>query len=230
MKVRCPQCGQVLNAPDEAAGRKVRCQACRTVFFLSKPDDSETQPVSSPAWEAARLELTEAPPRERAVCPICRASMDTAVSICAMCGFNRRTGKTSVKHLHKLEEESAADEREEEKVAFPLLVLQFLGELLPGLFRPGLLIGAIILSIIAFAILGLALFIIGLGGLISGMAIGGTGLVLYGQALGILLYGEWAFLPECLAECDSRRWLLFLVLLFAPFAAAYLLIRQHLPI
>jgi ribosomal protein S27E len=237
MKVRCPKCRQVLLAPDEAAGRKVRCQGCRTTFYLAKPDATPTQSVGlTPGAESPPLEppplgppmaLQEDAPEASVRCPICGARMDAALSVCAQCGFNRRTGKTSIKHLRG----RAVEEAEEgpEKVSFALLVLQFIGELLPGLFRPGLLIGAIILSLVGFAVLGLAMFLIGLGAILSGMSIGGAGLVVYAQALGILLYGQWAFLPECLAECNGRRWLAFLILLVAPFATVYLLIRPYLP-
>ncbi len=238
MKVRCPQCHQTLNAPEEAAGKKIRCPRCRTAFYLGPVEPAPPPSPELPARDATdqpsqfeieprapRLELSQEPEQETVRCPICNGAVPAHADICPRCGFNRRTGETSVKHLQR---ESALEE-EEEKKSFPILALEFIGGLLPGLFRPGLVVMAVLLSLAGFAVLGLALFVIGLGGVLGGMVIGGAGLIVYGQALGLLLYGEWAMLPECLAECDGKRWMLFFVLLFGPFAILYFLLRPHLP-
>ena len=114
----------------------------------------------------------------------------------------------------------AEDAQDEEPISPLLRCVLFVGEYLPGLFRPKALILSIVCAATGFAILGLAMFIALLGGLLSAFVIGGFGLICYAQALAMLLHGEPALLSEALSELNAWQWLLFIVLLAAPFAGA----------
>jgi predicted Zn finger-like uncharacterized protein len=59
MRVACPACGTEYEAPDQAAGRKLRCAACGHVFRAGgrAPEPLPSAPESLPAHAAA-----EAPP------------------------------------------------------------------------------------------------------------------------------------------------------------------------
>lgn len=230
VKVQCPKCNQVLMAPEDAAGRKVRCRACRTTFFLAAPGPSfppvELSSDEPPPPETADsgFALADDAPQKIHRCNFCKAPVSPEHTICPECGYNRRTGRMSENVL-----QNNNDIQEEEGLPFHLLTIQFISELMPGLFRPGLLIVTFLLTVAGFFVMGLGIFIFSLGAVGSAMGIAGAGLVVYGQALGVLLYGEWALLSECLAEFDGRRWLLFFFLLFSPFAALFFLARLLLP-
>lgn len=40
--VECPACAKTLSAPNDAAGKKLRCAKCKTVFVIEDPDESST--------------------------------------------------------------------------------------------------------------------------------------------------------------------------------------------
>ena len=141
--------------------------------------------------------------------------------LCVQCGLNLKTGQRV--DYDGLEDEAP---EEEEGPSLPLRMLIFVGELLPGMFRPGILLFSIIVGIIGFGVMGLGIVIFELGAMLAGIAISAGGLVAYAQAIGMLLVGEAVFLSEALAEIDSRRWYLFFLILFAPFAVAIFFIRQ----
>jgi hypothetical protein len=58
----CPDCGRKLRAPDEFAGKKVRCPGCQSVFVVS--GDPEAAPETAPAMEGIETE-----PRSRRPSP-----------------------------------------------------------------------------------------------------------------------------------------------------------------
>src|SRR5262245_26890235 len=55
ISVVCPQCGAKLNAPDSAAGKRVKCPKCQTAMLVPEPlpaspefevvDEAEAEPV-----------------------------------------------------------------------------------------------------------------------------------------------------------------------------------------
>jgi len=180
--------------------------------------------------DASRLSLLEEaadttdPRNNPPACPICGKVGVAESAVCVFCGFNRATGQTAPTFVRR-----DAEAVEEEKSPLPIRAVEFFGELLPGLFRPGIVVAATLVAVVGFAVMGLGLFVLGLGAMMEGMFIAGGGLIVYGQALGLLLYGEWGWLPECLAECKGLQWLVFFVLLAAPFAGLYFMLRPYIP-
>lgn len=53
MQVKCPHCGAVQNAPDEATGREALCKSCRQVFTPTPGSD----PVETPVANESRAKL-----------------------------------------------------------------------------------------------------------------------------------------------------------------------------
>jgi len=191
LDIECPQCHARFEAPDRVAGRKARCGACKTVFEVPAPSESEdAYELAQPFEEvvASRPHVPVSPPPRPAP-------------------------------------ESSKDE---EAHSLPVRCLLFVGYYIPGLFRPKALILSIICTVLGFGILGLAMFIALLGGLLSAFVIGGFGLICYSQALAMLLHGEVVMLSEALSELNAWQWLLFILLLVAPFAGAIAYITSRL--
>ena len=208
MRVQCPSCQLYLTAPNEAQGRRARCKGCGKEFVISAAHvPAEQPPQAKPATRD---------------CPNCGAVIDAKAILCHGCGLNLETGR--LPEPEGAEEWTDADER----LPWYLRALEFVGTLLPGLFRPGLLVLSIFLALVGFTVMGFCVFLAMLGALIEACMVGGFGLLIYGQALAMLLQGDTGLLQELLAELDGRRWLLFFFLLFAPFVAMYFIVRAHM--
>lgn len=54
IKISCPGCSKSFSAPDEFAGRKVKCPSCNSTFLVESPKESPEPP---------KRELQEPPPR-----------------------------------------------------------------------------------------------------------------------------------------------------------------------
>jgi len=199
MDIGCPNCKQHFRVPDSAAGRKARCGACKAVFIV---------PQSNPATRA---------------CPGCGAALVADAIICHRCGMNLRTGQESMQDEGARE----ADADEEEEPSLPIRFIVFIGEWVPGLFRLKPLIGAIILAPIGFAIMGMAAFFAAIGVIFAAFSIGAMGVLAYGQALAMIISGETSLLNDSLADFRSNQWLLFIVLLFAPFGVIALIVKHY---
>ena len=75
----CPNCKQVLEAPDDMAGQVVECPACQ-------------QQMTIPGAEAAApQEAEEAPASDK--CPSCGTAMEADAVLCLQCGFHTKLGK-----------------------------------------------------------------------------------------------------------------------------------------
>jgi len=189
----------VLVAPDDAVGRSAKCRQCGASFVIAAP--------------------------EALPCPRCNAPLDAGAVICHGCGMNLRTGRSPAEIGP---EESAADFDEPRPSAL-VIVVEYFGAYLPGLFRPWLLVRAILWSIAGFAAMGFCAFFLILGAVLSACMVGGLGLILYAQGLAILIQGETGLLHELLADMDGRHWLVLLALLFAPFVILYLALNRLVP-
>jgi len=66
----CPNCKQVLEAPDDMAGQGVECPACHQQIMIPSAD----VPASKK-------------------CPSCDAVMEADAVLCLNCGFHTKLGK-----------------------------------------------------------------------------------------------------------------------------------------
>jgi hypothetical protein len=199
MRTQCPGCRLVLVAPDDAVGRRAKCKGCGASFVI--------------------------PPAEALPCPRCNAPLDPGAVLCHRCGTNLRTGRSPAEIGP---EESAAD-LEEPRPSVLVEAVEYIGAYLPGLFRPWLLIRTILWSVAGIAAMGFCVFLVVLGAVIEACMVGGFGLILYAQGLAILIQGEAGLLHEILADMKSGQWLVFLALLFVPFAGFYFVLQHFLP-
>ncbi len=101
-------------------------------------------------------------------------------------------------------------------------LLLWTAEYLPGLFRPVILICALLL-----AALGLIIVVLLLGFMIimTGGAAMALGSLAYAQALAFIISGEFESLVSALVDFDSVHWTLFLTLLMAPGAIMIFVIK-----
>jgi len=138
-------------------------------------------------------------------CPHCGTDYPSETVICIQCGIDLRTGSELETEADPVRGPSAG-----------MQALQFVGDLMPGLFRPVLLIVALLVAVAGFGIMWLGLAIFFMGAVLGAIAIMAAGLVVYAQAIGWVLTGRFSMLSECLAELDRNQWPLFFVVLFAP--------------
>jgi len=189
MNVRCPNCAQCFEAPDGIAGRKARCGACKTVFVVPAPGVETTRP-----------------------CPNCGAVLAADAILCAKCGLNLEMGTASRRYWP----EEEVHHQEEAPPSFAIKAVLFVGEWLPGLFRPKVLICSILCAIFGFATMGFCIAMMALGAMFAAFTIGAFGLIVYAQAIAMALTGEIAMLSDALTELNGAKWMLFFVILLAP--------------
>lgn len=104
VKVRCPGCKKVLNAPDASRGKSVRCPNCRGAVRIPK---RKPQPAAKVAGSdddfIGSLNLNEVVDRSVLVCPACGVTADPEAEDCGSCGVNLRTGRLSEREKKRRE-------------------------------------------------------------------------------------------------------------------------------
>ncbi len=117
VKVRCRGCQKVLNAPDKARGKVIKCPACGAKLKVpgggaSNPDlfgKKKKKPAKKPrahddgidflsSLSASQLEMED---EESKVCPYCAADMDVDEIVCRECGMNTETGQMDSREAKK---------------------------------------------------------------------------------------------------------------------------------
>jgi ribosomal protein L40E len=110
VKVRCPTCEKVLNAPDAARGKAVKCPDCDTKVKVPAGDGggsaSPARSVKKPASKAVDsdensflddLDLDKVADSSHAMCPKCGASLPEDATECPKCGVDPETGQLSAR-------------------------------------------------------------------------------------------------------------------------------------
>lgn len=97
VKIRCSGCEKVLNIPDAAMGKTVRCPKCET--RIKVPQRRARKPVPQRAQESTEmfldLDLNEAADRSSRICPSCGISLEMGDELCPQCGVDVLTGQLS---------------------------------------------------------------------------------------------------------------------------------------
>jgi len=111
VKVRCPGCEKVLNAPDSARGKAIKCPACETKIRIPAEAGGGGAQKSArpPAKKKVRddddflgkLDLNQAIDHSTRVCARCGTEMDEEVLECPNCGVDPRTGQLSASARRK---------------------------------------------------------------------------------------------------------------------------------
>ncbi len=110
VKVRCPTCEKVLNAPDAARGKAIKCPGCETKVKVpageapvsegksaarkssgKTPKKKIVDPDSSEFL--ARLDLDNIADTNQSMCPKCGAEIPEEATECPKCGVDPSTGQ-----------------------------------------------------------------------------------------------------------------------------------------
>lgn len=107
VKVRCPECDKVLNAPDRAAGKSLKCPNCEGRVRVPGPKGSKgprkkpRQRPADPENALAGLDLRNAEDQSTRICPKCARVVTEEDIECPACGVNIDTGVLSEKQKRK---------------------------------------------------------------------------------------------------------------------------------
>ena len=140
-------------------------------------------------------------------CPNCQNLLDPGTAVCIRCGYNLETGERLETQIHKVDETPAW-----------LKFLRFMYDLMPGLFRPLMIIAFILCLLLSIILAWLGLVVLGFGIVFSGIAICSASLIVYAQGVAFLLAGEFQILKSALVDFTERQMTAFIVLVFGPCA------------
>lgn len=215
------ECGKRLKAQDEWAGRRVRCPDCGAVHLVSKAEQAE------PSGQPAEGDRDASMARR---CCVCETDYPSDVLICVECGINLLTGEQYTLSVERISEH-AAERAGSEKSSFRATPTRFLlvwsGENLPGLFRPLVLLCALLLAAIGLSIVVLGIVLLmGFMVVMGGGACMALGSLAYAQALAFIISGEFETLVTALVDFDGTHWTVFFSLLMAP-GAVLLIFAKH---
>ena len=205
MTIRCPNCNQGFAVGKEFVGKQAKCSACGTVFIVAGPR------------AAVRS------------CSGCGSPMAADAVICLQCGMNLETGERAQTQVQAqpAQEAPEPEEEEEEELTTADRVTVVIGEWVPGLFKPKVLIASTIVTLIGLALMWLTLYLIQQGTGMVAIMFAGLGLMVYAQALAWLLTGELQLLTDALADFDAYRWGIFLILWLTPFGIVFARIGKY---
>jgi len=107
VKVRCPECGKVLNAPDRARGKAIKCPECGTAVRVpagkpaaanpaaSRPAKKVAAPPPSSSMMIANLDLDGLEDTQTRICPKCGVEVSPEDIECPECHVNLESGHLS---------------------------------------------------------------------------------------------------------------------------------------
>ena len=200
MKVRCPSCRGTFEIPDPETPREVRCRAC-----------------------GAALRVT---PREggKKPCPGCGKPVVADAALCVSCGYDLKAGAYLATSLDA-EGEPEEQRDGEEAPSAPMRALMLVGEWMPGLLRPHIVVLSILVGIVGLGILAFGLALFATCALLTCFLAGAVGVIVYAQAIAWLLDGELCWLVEALTNFEGPRWALFFSLLILPMVIGFALMH-----
>jgi hypothetical protein len=97
VKVRCAECEKVLNAPDRARGKAIKCPGCGSAVRvpIAKPAKKMAAPPPSSSMMIANLDLDRIEDTETRICPKCGVEVSPEDIECPKCHVNLETGLLS---------------------------------------------------------------------------------------------------------------------------------------
>lgn len=181
---------------------------------MDNPEDPCSFPPGDPPGED-RPDPAGAP----SICPECGQHYGPETLFCVSCGIHLLTGERIARE--------GADEPAEEPALDPLWA-RALG-LVPGLFSARVLVYSGISLTLALVCAVLCLFFAGIGAIMIAASAGAAGMILYAQAVAMILTGEVQLLSTALADFDGTRWSAFFFAVAVPFSGVLTLILMHAP-
>ncbi len=168
IKITCKECGKILEAPEEAAGKKGKCPECGSVFVVPDAD------------------------RGGRKCPGCRVVYPAETVICTYCGINLDTGQKLSVVANTTDAASGQDVSDMQKElhgwGIGLIAIGFISIFLIDFLDPGWGVVLIVLGILSLAVkkrgmfiaIGAGLLLVGLMNIGIGSESGSTGWVIFG--------------------------------------------------
>jgi hypothetical protein len=147
-------------------------------------------------------------------CPRCGSKCDLGQARCPRCG-----GYLGARRRAPV---PAVPPEPEAGVPAALRPVLWLLELFPGFVRPKVVVLSVVALPVAAGLVLLGVAVFSLGAVFSGMAIAAFGMVIYWTAVAWLMHGEVCMPAEALAEFDGTKWMIFLLLGFAPLSALFI--------
>jgi hypothetical protein len=102
VKVRCPECEKVLNAPDRARGKAIKCSQCGSAVRVpvgkaaaAKPAKKVAAPPPSSSMMIANLDLDRLEDTQTRICPKCGVEVGPEDIECPECHVILETGLLS---------------------------------------------------------------------------------------------------------------------------------------
>jgi DNA-directed RNA polymerase subunit M/transcription elongation factor TFIIS len=102
VKVRCPSCDKLLNAPDAARGKAIKCPGCETKVRVpaegtpkvaAKAEKKKDSASDSREFQA--IDLSKAEESGSSLCPKCGTEIPDDAKECPKCGIDPATGQLS---------------------------------------------------------------------------------------------------------------------------------------
>ena len=112
VKIRCRSCQKILNAPDRARGKAIKCPNCEETIRVPSRDGKQPRRRKAPAQprkssapdvesSIVNVDLRHAEDSRVQVCPKCGAELTEEEIDCRACGIDLATGKVSIRTLRK---------------------------------------------------------------------------------------------------------------------------------
>jgi len=133
--------------------------------------------------------------------------MEETAIICINCGFDFKTGAALGTSITIEQEELPGWHK----------ALNVMADTMPGVFKPIVLLAAIVCFCIAICLGFVGMFIMGFGAAFAGIAIMAFGLICYAQSVALLLCGTFLPLSQAMIEFESVHWTIFFLLVLGPF-------------
>ena len=143
---------------------------------------------------------------DRNLCWKCGTEYGPEVRVCVRCGINLDTGDEMKTRTGDDAREPTAQEKS----------LGVIGEWMPGLLRPGVVVLSTVAALGGMAVMAFAFGLLGHKQYINmamTILLGGPGLVIYAHGAAWMISGRILWLHEALADFAGRNWALFFSLM-----------------
>lgn len=157
---------------------------------------------------------------DKRLCWKCGSVYGPETVICVKCGLNLETGEEFETHAEDEEPEAA------ESPPAASGVYSSLADWVPGLFRPGVILGSLFVAALGVAVMGYALVLLGMGVLFAAVGVGAGGLLLCAHAVVWILVGRVALLHDALVDLQGGQWMVFVVLTILPVVVGLAVLMQ----